>query len=145
MDGDKKQVLILGGHTGTGSIAIQIAKYFGCQVTATVSAGAEDWARRLGADAVVAHGSWWEEFGGQGFDAVFDTLGEDEAFERAKLVLKDKVIWFVCCFFHLTRVRAVKGAFATELPEYLRKSAGVGAWVKQARSLSLSLLFAECR
>jgi NADPH2:quinone reductase len=129
VDGDKKQVLILGGHTGTGSIAIQVAKYFGSNVTCTVKAGAEDWAKRLGADTVSTDGQWWEvreiaflllfssllwqSFKGQGFDAVFDTVGEEEGFEHSKAVLKDK------------------GAFATELPEYLRKNAGLASWAKQ--------------
>jgi hypothetical protein len=54
-----------------------------------------------------------QSFKGQGFDAVFDTLGEEEAFEHSKAVLKDK------------------GAFATELPEYLRKNAGLASWAKQ--------------
>ena len=60
VDGDKKQVLILGGHSGTGSIAIQVAKYFGSNVTCTVKAGAEDWAKRLGADTVSTDSQWWE-------------------------------------------------------------------------------------
>ena len=64
MDGDKKQVLVLGGHTGTGSIAIQVAKYFGSNVTCTVKAGSEDWVKRLGADAVSTDGQWWEVSGG---------------------------------------------------------------------------------
>ncbi len=44
---------------------------------------------------------------------MFDTLGEEEGFEHSKAVLKDK------------------GAFATELPEYLRKNAGLASWAKQ--------------
>jgi NADPH:quinone reductase-like Zn-dependent oxidoreductase len=114
-DGDNKRVLILGGHTGSGSIAIQIAKYFGCTVSCTVEGeGAEEWGRRLGADEVVLASSveWWNHF--KGFDAVFDTLGEEDGFERAKEVLSEN------------------GSFATELPEYLRSNSGaLSDWVKQ--------------
>lgn len=118
-DGERKKVLILGGHTGSGSIGIQIAKYFGCHVSCTVQGeGAEEWARRLGADhvALAQSVSWWvaDQAHWGPFDAIFDTLGEEEGFERAKQVLVEG------------------GAFATEQPEYLRNNAAaLSAWFKQ--------------
>ena len=113
---EKKNLLILGGHSGTGSIAIQIAKYFGCTVTCTVKSGSEEWVNRLGADTVYTNADmdWWDHFQGHDFDAVFDTIGEPDAFEHSKVVLSPQ------------------GSFATELPEYLREnSAQLSAWFMQ--------------
>ncbi|MGX4667971.1 zinc-binding alcohol dehydrogenase family protein [Cerasibacillus sp. JNUCC 74] len=51
-----KQILIIGGAGGVGSIAIQLAKWAGLQVIATASRPeTENWVKRLGADYVINH------------------------------------------------------------------------------------------
>ncbi|CRG91814.1 NADP-dependent alcohol dehydrogenase 6 [Talaromyces islandicus] len=49
---DKKWILVYGGSTATGSIAIQLAKLAGYKVVTTCSPRNFDLARRLGADAI---------------------------------------------------------------------------------------------
>ena len=78
--GDK--VLIHAGASGTGSLAIQIAKVLGADVAATIRDDAKsEYAKKLGADLVINTNK--EDFvkrvkewtGGQGADVVIDNLG----------------------------------------------------------------------
>jgi NADPH:quinone reductase-like Zn-dependent oxidoreductase len=113
-EGRGKRLLIVGGHTGTGSIAIQVGKYFGAHVTCTVIEGAEDWVRRLGADAAVVTSMWWEHVYEGKFDAVFDCVGEVEGFEKAKAILAGD-----------------SGVYATVRPDGLRDDVGsISSWLK---------------
>ncbi len=78
--GDK--VLVTAGASGTGSIAIQVAKALGAEVAATVRDDAKgEYAKSLGADLVI--NTREEDFvervkqwtGGRGADVVIDNLG----------------------------------------------------------------------
>lgn len=93
--GPGRQVLVHGGAGGVGHIGIQLARHAGAEVFATVSScekGAI--ARRLGAvEAIdyrhvpVAH-YVAEHTRGQGFDIVFDTVGNENlaaSFDAARL------------------------------------------------------------
>ncbi len=90
-----QSVLIYGATGGVGHIAIQLAKAMGAVVTTTCSTNEKaDIAKKLGADHVINYKeSSIEELathysGGQGFDVVFDTVGDhmlDTAFAAAKL------------------------------------------------------------
>lgn len=75
-------VLVMGGRSGVGSIGIQIAKLYGCDVITTV--GSDDQAERcraLGADFVVNHRSqdWYakvrEYTRKKGVDVIFEHIG----------------------------------------------------------------------
>jgi alcohol dehydrogenase len=69
------RLFISGGAGGVGTLAIQLAKYFGAEVTTTASAHGEALVRRLGADRVVDYNR--ENFAEvlHDFDAVFDLVG----------------------------------------------------------------------
>ncbi|MFO1009847.1 MAG: zinc-binding dehydrogenase [Planctomycetota bacterium] len=74
--------LVIGGASGVGSAAIQIARSTGARVVATAgSASKLELARSLGADAVVDHTQpdWAKELkklsGGRGFDVVVEHVG----------------------------------------------------------------------
>lgn len=79
---NKNNILIHGGAGGVGHIAVQLAKWCGAQVYATVLKN-EDFSRvkSFGADEVInANEESVERYvtrltGGQGFDIVFDTVG----------------------------------------------------------------------
>jgi 2-desacetyl-2-hydroxyethyl bacteriochlorophyllide A dehydrogenase len=85
-----QSVLILGGSGGTGSVAVQIAKRLGAQVTATCGTANVDLVKRLGADTVIDYRtqSWHEAIAGGSVDVVYDTAGEAEVFNNALKVLK---------------------------------------------------------
>ncbi len=88
-------VLVYGGTGGVGHIGIQLAKWAGAKVFATVSNEEKaELARQLGADVVINYRSQQvEEYvakytDGQGFNVVFDTVGNDNlsnAFNAAAL------------------------------------------------------------
>ena len=80
--GDK--VLIHAGASGTGSLAIQVAKVLGAEVATTIRDNAKgDYVKKLGADLVINTSK--EDFvdcvkewtGGRGADVVIDNLGGD--------------------------------------------------------------------
>jgi NADPH:quinone reductase len=90
-----QKVLIYGSTGGVGHIGVQLAKWAGATVYALVSSDAKATiARKLGADVTINYRQTpVEEFvaeytNDQGFDIVFDTIGNDNlqnAFKAAKL------------------------------------------------------------
>lgn len=89
-----QKVLVYGATGGVGSIGVQLAKWAGAKVYALVSSDEKAAiAHRLGADITINyHQQPVEEFvakytDSQGFDVVFDTVGNDNlqnAFKAAK-------------------------------------------------------------
>ncbi|MDZ7950511.1 zinc-dependent alcohol dehydrogenase family protein [Nostoc sp. DedQUE09] len=90
-----QKVLVYGATGGVGHIAVQLIKWAGATVFALVSSNEKGIiARRLGADVIINYQQQpVEEFvaehtDGEGFDVVFDTVGNDNlqnAFKAAKL------------------------------------------------------------
>ena len=77
-----ESVLVLGGSSGVGSAAIQVARDAGARVVATAGSEAKSrLCRELGADEVVDHGQadWGQAArrlsGGRGFDVVVEHVG----------------------------------------------------------------------
>lgn len=76
-------VLIHGGSGGVGSFAVQIAKAMGARVLATAGDSNQETLRQLGADLAIDYQREdvaqiaLRETGGQGVDAVFDTVGKN--------------------------------------------------------------------
>ena len=81
-----QRVLVNGASGSIGSAAVQLATYYGAQVTAVGNAGSLDLLRSLGADAVIDYAK--EDFTacGQTFDAVFDTVGKSSFRKCGKLL-----------------------------------------------------------
>jgi len=69
-------VLINGAGGSIGTYAIQLAKYFGADVTAVDSAGKLDMLRSIGADQVIdyAHEDFTRH--GETYDVIFDVVGK---------------------------------------------------------------------
>ena len=87
-------VLVMGGRSGVGTIAIQIAKLFGCDVVTTVgSDDQEERCRGLGADYVVNHRKedWFKKVREytqkRGVDVVFEHIGKTH-FPQEIMLLK---------------------------------------------------------
>lgn len=70
------KVLIFGGSGGVGSVAVQIAKARGAQVTAVCSGRNVEFVTELGADTVIDYQQADVHDCGERFDIIFDTIGQ---------------------------------------------------------------------
>jgi NADPH:quinone reductase-like Zn-dependent oxidoreductase len=89
-------VLVLGGSSGCGTCAIQIARAFGATVHTTCSGRNVDYCLGLGAEKVVDYTRqepWWEAFGQNSLDVVYDCIGEASAGDGALATLRSGAHW----------------------------------------------------
>lgn len=82
-----ERVLVHGGAGAVGIFAVQLARFRGAHVIATVSSGNAEFVRQLGAEQVIDYRSVRFEESIEAVDVVFDTVGGD-TFERSWKVLK---------------------------------------------------------
>ena len=91
-----QKVLIIGASGCTGVYAVQLAKYYGAEVTGVCSTRNLEMVRSLGADHVIDYTK--EDFtqNGQKYDVILDMVSGNASFARYKGSLKPNGLYLAC-------------------------------------------------
>jgi len=82
-----EKILIHGAGGSIGTFAVQLARYFGAEVTAVDSTGKLDMLRSIGADQVIDYTQADFTKNGETYDVIFDVVGKS-SFSRSVRSLK---------------------------------------------------------
>ena len=92
-----QKVLINGASGGIGSMAVQLAKYYGAEVTGVCGTPRLEFVRSIGADKVIDYTRKDFTQNGETYDLIFDILGRS-SFSRVKRSLKPDGIYLLSSF-----------------------------------------------
>jgi NADPH:quinone reductase-like Zn-dependent oxidoreductase len=92
-----QKVLVIGASGKIGSAAVQLAKYFGADVTGVCSTAGMDFVKSLGADKVIDYTK--EDFtqNGETYDLIFDVTRKS-SFSKCRNSLKPNGIYLLASF-----------------------------------------------
>lgn len=119
-----QKVLIIGASGSIGTFAVQVAKYFGAEVTAVCSADHIDLVKSLGADKVIDYRQEKYTKYGVKYDVIFDTVLKS-TFSQCKSLLVNKGYYltvgpvFFGAFHSMTTGKIVIGGNASHSEEQL--------------------------
>jgi NADPH:quinone reductase-like Zn-dependent oxidoreductase len=87
-----QKILIIGASGGIGTFAVQLAKYYGAEVTGVCSTVNAELVKSLGADRVIDYTEEDYLKSGELYDVVFDVVGK-VSFKEGKKLLKPKGLY----------------------------------------------------
>jgi len=92
-----QKILVFGASGGVGLFAVQLAKYFGAEVTGVCSTTKLELVKSMGADKVIDYTK--EDFtkSGETYDIIFDTVGKS-SFSGSKRSLKKEGFYIFTTF-----------------------------------------------
>jgi len=90
-----QKVLVNGAGGGMGTFAVQIAKYYGAEVTGVDSARKLDMLRAIGADHVIDFSQEDCTRSGERFDLILDTVSRRSIFEYRRVMAPDGIFVLV--------------------------------------------------
>lgn len=85
---EEHKVLVIGASGAVGSAAVQLAGYFGAEVTGVCSSVSTELVKSLGADSVIDYKTNDFTRSGKTYDIIFDTVGKS-SFSQCKNSLKE--------------------------------------------------------
>jgi len=139
-----QHVLIIGASGSVGTAAVQLAKYYGAQVTGVCSTSNLDMVKSLGADDVIDYRQ--EDFtkNGPTYDVIFDAVGKS-SFSRSKSLLKPGGVYLstgptVGGFFLNTLVLLFQMLWTSKIGNKRAKFAATGLRPSSEKSKDLALL-----
>jgi len=125
-----QKVLINGAGGGTGTFAVQIAKYFGAEVTGVDSTRKLDMLRSIGADHVIDYTQ--EDFtkNGQHYDLILDVVVRRSVFDYKRALSPTGICVFVGGSTTRVFLNVLLGALLSMIGS---KKIGLGTWKPNKR------------